>query len=130
MKVGAARNFTRRREVAFAAHPRRGIPPRCREPIPIPILVGFPGRAPRSPPLALLKAMERKPGPLECKQKLEETLARATRTLQELLAAQLQRLQGEYEAIRATHFPCVVQGGGEQRRRRYARRKKQRFVFA
>jgi hypothetical protein len=51
--------------------------------------------------------MERKPGPLECKQKLEDTLARATRTLQDLLTTQLQRLQGEYEAIRLAHFPCV-----------------------
>jgi hypothetical protein len=47
-------------------------------------------------------------GPLECKVKLEGILSRATVELQSLLAQQLSRLQREYEAIRAAHFPCVV----------------------
>jgi hypothetical protein len=45
--------------------------------------------------------------PLECKSKLETLLAKATVELQALLATQLSRLHAEYEAIRATHFPCV-----------------------
>ncbi len=45
--------------------------------------------------------------PLECKSKLEALLARATVELQTLLGTQMARLQAEYEAIRAAHFPCV-----------------------
>lgn len=46
-------------------------------------------------------------GPLACKAKLEEVLTRASTRLQSLLAAQLERLQSEYEAVRAAHYPCV-----------------------
>lgn len=46
-------------------------------------------------------------GPLECKSKLDGVLTRATAELHTLLSQQLSRLQSEYEAIRAAHFPCV-----------------------
>ena len=44
-------------------------------------------------------------GPLACKAKLEDVLTRSSARLQTLLAAQLERLQREYESVRATHYP-------------------------